>query len=129
VSKQILIVDDEDSVRVFLSTLLQHSGFATYRAGDALAALELLEEVSPDLIILDVMLPGMDGIELCRLLRARAETAQIPILIHSGRSYAESISHAFQAGANAYLAKPCELFELVAKVESLLGVRNGAGRP
>jgi two-component system phosphate regulon response regulator PhoB len=75
------------------------------------------------------MLPGMDGIELCRLLRARAETAQIPILIHSGRSYAESIGHAFQAGANAYLAKPCELFELVAKVESLLGVRNGAGRP
>lgn len=124
-TEHIMIVDDEDSVGSFLSTLLARNGFTTHVAGDALAALALLEEVSPDLIILDVILPGMDGIALCRQLRERAETAQTPILIHTGRSYSESIGQAFQAGANAYLAKPCESFQLVEKVESLLGLENG----
>jgi two-component system phosphate regulon response regulator PhoB len=81
----------------------------------------VLDQNTPDLIILDVMMPGMNGIELCRHIRERKDTDQIPVLILSARGDAESIMRGIEAGANDYLPKPILHHDLVAKVRLMLG--------
>jgi DNA-binding response OmpR family regulator len=84
-------------------------------------ALDLLDNTTPDLIILDLMMPGMDGVELCRRVRAREQTADTPILMLSALNDAENIKRALAAGATDYLSKLTPHREVLTKVNNLLG--------
>ncbi|MBZ0305274.1 MAG: response regulator [Anaerolineae bacterium] len=122
--KQILVVDDEIGALTLIGIMLERGGFGVLKAKDAKSALAVLDQNSPDMIILDVMMPGMDGIELCRVIRNRADAGKTPILILSARGDAESIMRGIEAGANDYLPKPILHHDLVAKVRDILGL-NG----
>ncbi|MBL8148071.1 MAG: response regulator [Anaerolineae bacterium] len=117
----ILIVDDEIGALTLIGIMLERGGFEVIKARNAGEALMLLDETTPDLIILDVMMPGMDGIELCAVIRERAPTVETPILILSARGDAESIIRGMEAGANDYIPKPILHHDLVSKVRSMLG--------
>ena len=117
----ILIVDDEIGALTLIGIMLERGGFEVIKARNAGEALMLLDETTPDLIILDVMMPGMDGIELCAVIRERPATGETPILILSARGDAESIIRGMEAGANDYIPKPILHHDLVSKVRSMLG--------
>lgn len=119
--KHILVVDDEIGALTLIGIMLERGGFSVLKAKDAKSALAVLDQNTPDLIILDVMMPGMDGIELCRVIRQRQDTAKTPILILSARGDAESIMRGIEAGSNDYLPKPILHHDLVAKVRLMLG--------
>lgn len=123
-TKLILVVDDELGARLLLSIMLGRGNFTVLKAGDARAVLEILEEATPDLIILDVIMPGTDGIELCKRIRARPETAQIPMIILSALGDQESVDRRIAAGADGYLVKPVLKNNLLAIINSML---NQAG--
>jgi DNA-binding response OmpR family regulator len=119
--KQILVVDDEIGALTLIGIMLERGGFSVLKAKDGKTALAVLDQNTPDLIILDVMMPGMNGIELCRVVRERTDTAHTPVLILSARGDAESIMRGIEAGANDYLPKPILHHDLVAKVRLMLG--------
>ncbi|RMF81334.1 MAG: response regulator [Chloroflexi bacterium] len=126
-SKDILVVDDEIGALTLIGIMLERGGFNVTKVKDGAEALGYLEHNNrPDLIILDVMMPGMSGIELCRTLRQRQDTSQTPVLILSARGDAESVMQGMEAGANDYLPKPILHHDLVTKVKSMLG-DNGTG--
>jgi DNA-binding response OmpR family regulator len=118
--RRILIVDDEIGALTLIGIMLERGGFEVLKAKDADSALAVLDQESPDMIILDVMMPGTDGIELCRIIRGRPKTAGTPILILSARGDAESVMRGMDAGANDYLPKPILHHDLVAKVKKML---------
>lgn len=120
-SDVILIVDDEIGALTLIGIMLERGGFEVLKARNAGEALVLLDESTPDLIILDVMMPGMDGIELCSVIRERPATEVTPILILSARGDAESIIRGMEAGANDYIPKPILHHDLVSKVRAMLG--------
>lgn len=119
--RHILVVDDETGALTLIGIMLEHGGFSVVKAKNASEALTQLDQVTPDLIILDVMMPGMDGIELCRVIRQREATQKTPVLILSARGDAESIIRGIEAGANDYLPKPILHHDLVSRVRSILG--------
>lgn len=119
--RQILVVDDEIGALTLIGIMLERGGFNVLKARDADSALDVLNEHTPDLIILDVMMPGMDGIELCSVIRERDTFRRTPVLILSARGDAESIIRGIEAGANDYLPKPILHHDLVSKVRSMLG--------
>lgn len=122
--KNVLVVDDEIGALTLIGIMLERGGFNVLKAKDAKAALATLDQTIPDLIILDVMMPGMDGIELCGVIRDREETREVPVLILSARGDAESVMRGMEAGANDYLPKPILHHDLVAKVRSILSQVN-----
>ena len=119
--RQILVVDDEIGALTLIGIMLERGGFNVLKARDANAALAVLDEVTPDLMILDVMMPGMNGIELCSAVRQREATAKTPVIILSARGDADSIIHGIEAGANDYLLKPILHHDLVSKIRTMLG--------
>ena len=118
--KNVLVVDDEIGALTLIGIMLERGGFNVLKAKDADVALATLDQNTPDLIILDVMMPGINGIELCKMIRQRQDTARIPILILSARGDADSVMKGMEAGANDYLPKPILHHDLVAKVRSIL---------
>jgi DNA-binding response OmpR family regulator len=120
--KRILVVDDEIGALTLIGIMLERGGFEVLKAKDAEQALSVLDLDTPDLIILDVMMPGMDGIELCRRLRVRNDTTELPILILSARGDAKSVMSGMDAGASDYLPKPILHHDLVAKVRRMLNL-------
>src|SRR5258708_37561747 len=118
--KRILVVDDEIGARTLIGIMLDRGGFEVLKASDGNEALSLLEQDKPDLVILDIMMPGMDGFELCKRIRERPETTETPILMLSTRGDAESVMRGMDAGASDYLPKPILHHDLVAKVRHLL---------
>lgn len=119
---KILVVDDEIGALTLIGIMLERGGFEVLKAKDANSALAQLEEGLPEMIILDVMMPGIDGIELCEMLRQRPDTAKLPILILSARGDAESVMRGMDAGADDYLPKPILHHDLVAKVSEMLNL-------
>jgi DNA-binding response OmpR family regulator len=122
--KQIMLVDDEAGVIALVSIILKRSGFAVAVANNAIEALEMVDRVTPDLFILDLMMPGIDGIELCRRLRGNQSTAHTPIIILSALYESNSIERAHNAGASLYMSKLALHRELVEKVSELIE-KNG----
>lgn len=118
--RQILVVDDEIGALTLISIMLERGGFNVLQARNADDALGVLNEYMPDLIILDVMMPGMDGITLCSVIRQQDNFRRTPILILSARNDAEAIIRGMEAGAEDYLAKPILHHDLVSKVRSML---------
>ena len=117
---RILVVDDEPAVVTLLRDHLTHEGFRVATAASGEEALAALAEVRPDLVVLDLMLPGIDGLEVCRRMRAAVETSQIAIIILSGKADEMDKVVGLEAGANDYMAKPVGTRELVARINSLL---------
>lgn len=118
----ILVADDEESMRTLVNRVLMDGGYDVCLARDGVAALELYEEVRPDLVILDVMMPKKNGFEVCAALRGRGETVPIIILTAKGDIVDKSVG--FTAGADDYLVKPFLPKELLLRVEALLRRRG-----
>jgi len=117
--KQIMVVDDEPSILMLIELSLKRSGYNVIKANDPFEALSLLESETPDLFILDMMMPGMDGLELCQKIRSRPETAATPVIVFSAYSDPKNNERSSAAGANAFVAKS-ESKELVNRVHTLL---------
>ncbi|MBC8100757.1 MAG: response regulator [Armatimonadetes bacterium] len=120
--KRILVVDDEVGALTLIGIMLERGGFGVLKAKDGLDALAVLEQNLPDMIILDVMMPGMDGITLCGVIRKQRALATVPILILSARNDADSVMRGMEAGANDYLPKPILHHDLVQKVKLMVGI-------
>lgn len=120
---RILIVDDEPSITEFVSYAMQKEGYQTETASDGEEALRKIEEQHFDLFILDIMLPGIDGYELCRRIRARMST---PILFLSARDTELNKAVGLELGADDYLAKPFGVRELLARTRALLRRSQGS---
>jgi two-component system response regulator MtrA len=121
-SKRILVVDDEVGALTLIGIMLERGGFDVLKARDAFTALDLLKNETPDLMILDVMMPGMDGIELCRQIRATPANTKTPVLILSARGDPEAVREGMEAGANDYLSKPILHHDLITKIRDMLGI-------
>ncbi len=117
---KILIVDDEPNMLKLLGLNLEKEGYTILAAQDGLQALARAQASRPDLIILDVMMPGMEGLEVCRRLRERPETAAVPIILLSAKGQVPDKVAGLKAGADEYVVKPIDTAELLARVASLL---------
>jgi len=119
-AKHILVVDDEANITDVLRLGLEHDGYAIEVASNGLEALQSAERARPDLIILDVMLPLLDGLEVCRRLRSSIRTADVPILMLSAKDEVDDRVVGLETGADDYLPKPFVYRELRARVHALL---------
>lgn len=117
----VMVVDDSLTMRKVLSRLLEREGHKVLVAKDGMDALQLLQEIQPDIILSDIEMPRMDGFEFSRNVRADAKTADIPIVIISSRTADKHRKLAEEIGVNAYLGKPVQDEELIAQVSQLLG--------
>ena len=116
--ERLLLVDDEDNLRTMLAAALSHSGFDVVSVSNGRDALTMTKEVLPDLILLDVMMPDLDGFEVCR--RLRAEYVKVPIIFLTARDETSDKVRGLTTGGDDYLVKPFSLEELVARVEAVL---------
>jgi DNA-binding response OmpR family regulator len=117
-SAKIAIVEDDATIARLVELELSHVGYDVVRYGDGETALAEMAEVSPDVVLLDVMLPGADGLEVARALREQGFT--MPILMLTARSETQDVVLGFDAGADDYLRKPFEIPELLSRVRALL---------
>lgn len=115
--EKLLVVDDEVSLQETLAYSLKKEGYEVIVAGDGTTAIELARSGKPDLVILDVMLPGLDGFEVCRILR---QESNIPVLMLTARDDEIDRVVGLEVGADDYLAKPFSMRELIARVKALL---------
>jgi DNA-binding response OmpR family regulator len=124
--KTVLVVDDEPIVREVVVRYLEREGYRTLEAGDGDAAREAIEGAGADLVVLDVMLPGTDGLELCRWIRSRSE---LPVIMLTARGEEADRIVGLELGADDYMTKPFSPRELAARVRSVLRRAVPAGAP
>lgn len=122
--KKVLIVDDEMRMRRIITDYLRIKGYETVEAADGVEALERFATEKPDLVLLDVMMPRMDGWEVCRHIR---ETSQVPVIMLTARGEEEDELQGFSLGADEYIAKPFSLKILLARIEAVF--RRSAAAP
>lgn len=128
--RRILVVDDEVNILELIRYNLEKDGYTVLTASDGNDALEMARREKPDLILLDVMLPGVDGLSICRLLRQNEETRKIPIIMISARGEELDKVLGLEIGADDYVTKPFSNRELLARIKARLrGKLNGAGEP
>lgn len=118
---RVLVVDDEETISEFLAMGLSYEGFSVEVAADGPSALEIARRVKPSLAILDIMLPGMDGFELCRRLRAISDVA---IIMLTARGEVDDRVTGLDSGADDYMPKPFKFKELLARIRAVLRRRN-----
>ena len=118
--KKILLADDEDDVKIVLKMFLETKGYTVCTAFDGLDAIEQARQEKPDAILLDVMMPLIDGFEVCKKLKADPATARIPVVMLSAASHSESVQKGLNAGAVEYMIKPFEPEQLEQLLASLV---------
>ena len=118
--KRILVVDDEPNIVLMLEGRLKANGYEVLSAGDGVTALDMVKKEKPDLVILDLMLPKMDGYKVCGLLKKDTRYAKIPIVMFTARAQEEDRKMGEEVGADAYLTKPFEPQILLAKIQELI---------
>jgi DNA-binding response OmpR family regulator len=118
--KRILVADDEPNIVISLEFLLAQAGFEVHTATNGEEALQAVTRVSPDLLLLDVMLPVKNGFEVCQQLRERLSSSQLKIVMLTAKGRDTEVAKGLAIGADAYVTKPFGTRELVAKVRSLL---------
>lgn len=119
--KKILLVDDTETVLMFEKMMLKSTGHNVETAPNGKKALELVGRSRPDLILLDIMMPELNGIETCRRLKADITTKDIPVVMVTTKGEPHMVEQAFQAGCNDYITKPVDKMELLGKVKTYLG--------
>jgi two-component system, OmpR family, phosphate regulon response regulator PhoB len=119
-SASILVIEDEEPIQILLRYNLEAEGFRVRVSADGEDTMMLIGDERPDLILLDWMLPGISGIEVCRLVRTRAETKSIPIIMLTARSEEAERVRGLATGADDYLVKPFSVPELLARIKSIL---------
>jgi len=124
-SQSILIVEDDATIARLLELELQHAGFDPRRSDDGSEALKAIDDQEPDLVILDLMLPGIDGLDVARSMRE--DYPDIPILMLTARSETQDVVNGFEAGADDYLRKPFEMTELLLRIRALLKRSKSGG--
>ena len=115
----LLIVDDNASARETLLAMLELEGYQIEMAKDGFQALQILQKVQPDLILLDVMMPGMDGFEVCRRIRATPQLAEVPIILLTALDDRASLLQGIEAGADDFISKPVDRYELIARARTI----------
>lgn len=119
-SRSILVVDDEPMTRNLLRLMLEPAGYCVAGAEDGQEALQMVKDIHPDIMILDVMMPLLDGISVCKLIRDDADVGHTPIIMLSGKVHREAIQEGLAAGANRYLAKPMSRTSLLQELQDVL---------
>ncbi len=117
---KILVVDDEEHIVMILKDSLEFSGFQVVTAYNGVEALERVESDHPDLIVLDIGMPKLDGWEVCRRLKSEEKTKNIPIIILTAYAQASDQRKGAQLGADRFVTKPCDLTYLVEEINTLL---------
>jgi len=118
--RRVLVVDDTRTSLFLLKQLLQNGGYEVETASDGWEALDMVPEFQPDLVLLDVMMPGLDGIECCRRIRETEGYSDIRIMMVTALGEMDRIQEAFAAGCDDYVSKPVDRAELDRKVKELL---------
>jgi DNA-binding response OmpR family regulator len=128
-SERILVVEDDRTIARFVELELAHAGYRVEKVADGSAALEILQNDPPDLVVLDLMLPGVDGLEVARQVREAG--SRMPILMLTARAETKDVVSGFESGADDYLRKPFEIPELLSRIAALLKrtAHERAGRP
>jgi len=122
--KKILVVEDDLVAARMVNYALEQRGYQVLTAANGTQGLRKAQDEKPDLIILGVMLPGVDGLQVCRRLRADSQTAQIPILMISAKAQDVEKATAIKVGADDYLSKPVGPSEIASRVEALLSQKS-----
>jgi DNA-binding response OmpR family regulator len=117
--KIVVIADDEETVVLALQALLCET-YTVYPAVNGTEAVEITKNVKPDLVLMDVVMPVMDGIEACRRIKSNRETSQIPVLMISAKCQLEDTLKGFNSGADSYMVKPFMTGMLLAKIKELI---------
>ncbi len=120
---RILVVEDDSLIREVLEMALLGEGYVVDTAGDGISAVEYLSTETPDLVVLDLALPLIDGFQVCQVIRRQSATASVPVLVVSALASASAIRAAYRAGADVYLDKPFDVSELLDNVQKLLQSR------
>ncbi len=121
----IFVVDDDEQLLRMVGLMLERGGHTATLVSNPIEALDMMREEAPDLAILDVMMPGMNGLELCQELRMNPGTREIPIIVLTARGPIESRQEAIEIGADTYLNKPVTSIELLSNVEDLIARKSG----
>ena len=124
---KILVVDDDAFVRKPLESILEQGGFEAMTATNGAECLERLEHDRPDLILLDVVMPGADGFEVCRAIKGEARYAEIPVILMSARARGSDQQRGFELGATGFVSKPYRPAELLEQVRSILANQPNGG--
>jgi DNA-binding response OmpR family regulator len=128
-AKKILVIEDDPATSRLVEYSLRHEGYEVITAFNGLEGIKKTKDEAPDLIILDVMLPGLDGFEICHRLRAAPATAQLPILMFSAKAQEIDKKTGLKVGADDYLPKPAAPAEIVSRVGILLTRKKSAATP
>ena len=120
-AKSILVVDDNEDIRGLLSLVLQKEGYEVHAAEDGTAALQQTNEIKPDLILLDVMMPGLSGLEVLSTIRENKDKkiSEVPIMMITAKSTIDDIDAAVELGASSYIVKPFRPANLAEKVQAI----------
>ena len=121
----VLIIDDEEDIRDILEYNLKKEGFKVYTASNGLKGIETAKQINPDIILLDVMMPEMDGIEVCEILRANAETKHLRICFLTARNEDYSQIAGLDAGADDYVSKPIKPRVLISRLKAIMRRTGG----
>jgi DNA-binding response OmpR family regulator len=116
----ILVVDDDPVIQKLLAVNFEMEGYRVVTAGDGEEALACISAEHPDVVVLDVMMPKVDGIEVVRRMKADPATAPVPVLLLSARAQAKDVAEGLDAGADGYMTKPFDPVDLLERVASLL---------
>ncbi len=125
---RILLIEDEGNILEAITFILSRAGWAVHGHGNGATAIDAVARIAPDVVVLDVMLPGRSGLDILRDLRAAPATADLPILMLTARGQARDRETALELGATAYLTKPFSNADLLATVEQLAAARTGHAR-
>lgn len=121
-TRRILIADDEPNIVVSLEFLMKREGFEVATAVDGEATLAAIEKTKPDLVLLDIMLPKMNGFEVCQRIRANPKSSDVKVLMLTAKGRETEVAKGLALGADAYVTKPFSTKDLVAQVRRLLGL-------
>lgn len=119
--KTVLLAEDNHALRTVMRTRLIHAGFLVVATGDGADALDRAREIRPDLVVLDWVMPKMQGDAVCQAIREDPHLADTPVIMLTGRSAQRDIETGFEIGADEYITKPFELDELIATAQRLTG--------
>ncbi len=123
-ARTVLVADDDEDILQLVSFRLERAGYTVVTAADGQQALAAARQHQPDLAVLDVMMPGLNGYEVTRQLRADPATAAIPVILLTARVQEADVSRGFEAGADDYLRKPFSPQELRSRVQAILARRS-----